>query len=232
MSSNSKNTNQLSSEREAMMKRSFSQKIKELRGKRSLEDVAKEIEITSQTLSRYERDERNPDLYLAKRIADYYGVSLDALLGEDSINENDDIIALCSLIGISLDSFKKLSYHRNSSMYNRILNDMIERGFLDTIISEIILLDGFSNQLKEMMKKDDLGSDLKEFERARIDGVRYHILHELEKILDNYDFRERDKNEYNEQKDRLAKIKKAIVEHHYEELLDDVRKGEFRNGSD
>lgn len=226
MSSNHKNDNQSSLEREAMMKRSFSQKIKELRGKRSLEEVATELEITSQTLSRYERDERNPDLYLAKRIADYYGVSLDVLLGDNSINENDDIISLCSLIGISLDSFKKLSYHRNSSMYNRILNDMIERGFLDTIISEIILLDGFSNQLKVMMKKDDLGSDFKEFERARIDGVRYHILHELEKILDNYDFRERDKNEYNEQKDRLAKIQKTLVEQHHKEVLDNVKKGE------
>ncbi|MFA5385900.1 MAG: helix-turn-helix domain-containing protein [Eubacteriales bacterium] len=54
-----------------------------LRGDRSRQVVAKEIEITPQMLGAVERGDRTPSLPLAKKIADYYGVSVDDIFFEE-----------------------------------------------------------------------------------------------------------------------------------------------------
>ncbi|MCH5584584.1 helix-turn-helix transcriptional regulator [Shimazuella sp. AN120528] len=41
--------------------------------------VAKSLEITTQMLGAIDRGDRNPSLSFAKKIADYYGVSIDDL---------------------------------------------------------------------------------------------------------------------------------------------------------
>ena len=50
-----------------------------LRGNKSRQEVAKELNITPQMLGAVERGDRTPSLRLAKRIADYYGVSVDEI---------------------------------------------------------------------------------------------------------------------------------------------------------
>lgn len=54
-------------------------KLIEMRGKMSRAHVAKSLKITTQMLGAIERGDRNPSLFLAKKIADYYGVSIDDL---------------------------------------------------------------------------------------------------------------------------------------------------------
>lgn len=70
-------------------------KLIELRGNKSRPEVAEKLDITPQMLGAIERGDRNPSLNLAKRIADYYCVSVDdiffASIGNDSFlstNEN------------------------------------------------------------------------------------------------------------------------------------------------
>jgi putative transcriptional regulator len=48
-----------------------------LRGDKSRQTIAKELNITPQMLGAIERGDRTPSLPLAKRIADYYGMSVD-----------------------------------------------------------------------------------------------------------------------------------------------------------
>ncbi|MCQ6275789.1 helix-turn-helix transcriptional regulator [Bacillus sp. V3B] len=50
-----------------------------LRGEKSRPSVAKELNITPQMLGAIERGDRTPSLPLAKRIADYYGTSVDEI---------------------------------------------------------------------------------------------------------------------------------------------------------
>ncbi|WP_223557121.1 helix-turn-helix transcriptional regulator [Lysinibacillus sphaericus] len=47
-----------------------------LRGEKARSDVAFDLKITLQMLGAIERGDRTPSLYLAKKIADYYGLQL------------------------------------------------------------------------------------------------------------------------------------------------------------
>jgi DNA-binding XRE family transcriptional regulator len=63
----------------------FSDKLKELRTKKGLsqEELAQKLFITRETVSRYESGTRSPDLATLKRIAVFFDVSLDELLGNE-----------------------------------------------------------------------------------------------------------------------------------------------------
>ncbi|MFD2628817.1 helix-turn-helix transcriptional regulator [Oceanobacillus kapialis] len=55
------------------------QKLIECRGLKSRQKVAKELRITPQMLGAIERGDRTPSLALAKKISDYYGLSIDEI---------------------------------------------------------------------------------------------------------------------------------------------------------
>lgn len=50
-----------------------------LRGEKARSEVAFDLKITPQMLGAIERGDRTPSLTLAKRIADYYGTTVDAI---------------------------------------------------------------------------------------------------------------------------------------------------------
>lgn len=50
-----------------------------LRGEKSRNDVASDLNITPQMLGAIERGDRTPSLNLAKKIADYYGKTVDEI---------------------------------------------------------------------------------------------------------------------------------------------------------
>ena len=58
-------------------------RIKKLRSyaKITQKDLAEKLGISDKTLSRYEKDENTPDVYALVRIATYFDVSVDYLLG-------------------------------------------------------------------------------------------------------------------------------------------------------
>lgn len=58
-------------------------RLAELRISRRLtmREVAKDLKITSSTLSNYENDKRKPDVDMLNKLADYFDVSADYLLG-------------------------------------------------------------------------------------------------------------------------------------------------------
>lgn len=61
----------------------LTERMKELRKERNLrqEDIAAELGIALTTYCRYELGMREPTLAVLARMADYYGVSADYLLG-------------------------------------------------------------------------------------------------------------------------------------------------------
>ncbi len=61
--------------------------LMKLRGNRPRSKVAKELGITPQMLGAIERGVRTPSLMLAKKIAVYYGVSIDDLFFKDQGNK-------------------------------------------------------------------------------------------------------------------------------------------------
>lgn len=65
------------------MIKNFSAVLKELRTKANLlqSDIADACKISVRTIIRYENDERIPDIDTAIKLADYFNVSLDYLVG-------------------------------------------------------------------------------------------------------------------------------------------------------
>lgn len=62
-------------------------KLIELRGSTSRPKIAKKLGITPQMLGAIERGQRTPSLALAKKIADFYGVSVDEIFFDHQGNE-------------------------------------------------------------------------------------------------------------------------------------------------
>lgn len=75
----------------------FSNRLKELRNEKglSLRDLAEEIGTTKSTLSRYENDMRQPKQDVLEALADYFGVTIDYLLGRTNQKyfKSEDTIA-------------------------------------------------------------------------------------------------------------------------------------------
>lgn len=74
--------------------RSLGKTIKQLREKKhiSQKDFAEQLNISNVVLSRYENDIRKPDYDTLEKIADYFEVSIDYLLGRsDTLTTQDDL---------------------------------------------------------------------------------------------------------------------------------------------
>lgn len=73
-------------------------RIKELRLKAGLtqEQLAKEVEITRQAISQYEKTNRQPKVEIAQKLADYFNVSVPYLQG---IDDEDYIEFACNECG-------------------------------------------------------------------------------------------------------------------------------------
>lgn len=71
-------------------------RIKALREDKNLRqiDVAKKTGIDQRTLSNYETGKTNPDSYAIIKLADFYGVTCDYLLGVSDINYTGNNTAL------------------------------------------------------------------------------------------------------------------------------------------
>jgi transcriptional regulator with XRE-family HTH domain len=61
----------------------FAKRLKELREEHQLsqEQLANKIDTKKQTLSRYERNLREPGINIITKVADFFGVSIDYLAG-------------------------------------------------------------------------------------------------------------------------------------------------------
>lgn len=81
----------------------FAQRLKDLRIQRglSLNQLAKDISVTAQSLSLYENSKRTINIDLLNDIAKYFNVSADYLIGlSDTQSLDTDMQAVCGYIGL------------------------------------------------------------------------------------------------------------------------------------
>lgn len=69
----------------------FAEKLKNLRALRKItqEEFAREINVTKGAVAMWETGKRTPDIEMLKKIASYFGVSVDELIGNDTLSENN-----------------------------------------------------------------------------------------------------------------------------------------------
>lgn len=65
----------------------LNQRLRECRGEKSRSQIAKALGITPQMLGALERGSKRPSLALAKKVADYYGVSIEDIFFDELGNE-------------------------------------------------------------------------------------------------------------------------------------------------
>lgn len=72
-------------------------------------DVAKATGIDQKTLSNYETGKTNPDSYALIRLADFFGVSIDYLVGRDAgrLYTKKDLLGKIDHIQQELEDIKK-----------------------------------------------------------------------------------------------------------------------------
>ncbi len=81
------------------MSKNFSNNFKTMRKQRSLtqEQIAETLGVSCQAVSKWETNSSYPDISLLPIIADYFGVSVDYLIGHDTSKRMEEIDNTCSL---------------------------------------------------------------------------------------------------------------------------------------
>lgn len=120
----------------------FKKRLRELRGNRTLKEVADELGISRASLGFYEDGSRKPDIEVLVKIADYYNVSADYLLGiSDTPSTDTEIKTLSDNFGINLRNAGNLKYFKKNTSKSDLfikfwledLNWMIDTELLDLI---------------------------------------------------------------------------------------------------
>ncbi len=85
-------------------------KVKVLRGELDLtrKELAKDLNISYQTLSKYETNEREPNIDTLKKLADYFNVSIDELVSRNSSDSTTNSTAIKAENEHSVPVYQKL----------------------------------------------------------------------------------------------------------------------------
>ncbi len=206
---------------------SFSNNLIALRGDRTLKEVSEGIGIDAQSLSRYERGERMPDVDIAKDIVDYYGVSLDALFGDFKEKPKDFMLLLCYYTGLSADSIRYIRLFLNDNGYSKTLDKMILSDDFRNLITYLSQIEKLSNDMLTLESKHHKRDSLDD---SIIDGLRHKASKIFDSILDTFDARIEKENEFESARETAQVINKVLVEEQIKR--DTVLAKLFENGYD
>lgn len=109
----------------------FSAMLKQLREERHLsqKDVADYLGVTRQAIASYELAKREPDYEVLRKLADYFGVSVDYLLGRSKYD---------SLVGIIDNDLKQWIVKENNLQYIKLAREIKEAGIEVELMKPII----------------------------------------------------------------------------------------------
>lgn len=101
-------------------------KLRENTGKKR-QEVADELEISRASLEYYEKGKRKPDIEVLAKIAEYYRVSTDYLLGLSIASTTDkDVQFICDYTGLSEKSVDVLHFYEGYEMIYPTINKLLE----------------------------------------------------------------------------------------------------------
>ncbi len=120
----------------------FAERLAFLREEMGLrrQDVADAIGISRASLEYYEKGKRKPDVDILIRLASFYGVSTDYLVGMSyfrmSANENEKLKIVCDFTGLSEESIKYLLIACDNESRND-LNEIMQTGIYQYLSSMV-----------------------------------------------------------------------------------------------
>lgn len=127
-------------------------RIKELRTEKelSLRDLSKVLDISYSSLGKYERGEQQPSFETLSKIANYFNVSIDYLLG----NSDGRIISdqeLYDRLGLTDEAICSLEHLSNLSKENKHNKKLLEN--VNALLSDFESLNAISDYLNSSMEE-------------------------------------------------------------------------------
>jgi transcriptional regulator with XRE-family HTH domain len=106
----------------------FAQRLRELRKSKNLlqDDLALYLNVTNKTISSYETESSEPNLEALVKIAEYFDVTVDYLLGVDIYKNKDDKELAKSLSGGQLDELPYSAQKDAAQIYKELLECIID----------------------------------------------------------------------------------------------------------
>ena len=176
----------------------FSERLTQLREDRGLkrQEVADALEISRASLEYYEKGQRKPDIEVAARIAKYYGVSTDYLVGvsaaQVTASENETLKTVCDYLGISEASAEQVSY-LTSIGYNTNMDAILSSEIIEILTTSLDDYDKKSIEkaiaymtLSEAKTKKDKERLKEEYRQAddRLEFEGYKMWNRIKRVLD------------------------------------------------
>ena len=176
----------------------FSERLTQLREDRGLkrQEVADALEISRASLEYYEKGQRKPDIEVAARIAKYYGVSTDYLVGvsaaQVTASENETLKTVCDYLGISEASAEQISY-LTSIGYNTNMDAILSSEIIEILTTSLDDYDKKSIEkaiaymtLSEAKTKKDKERLKEEYRQAddRLEFEGYKMWNRIKRVLD------------------------------------------------
>ena len=188
----------------------FAIRLLDLRERRKLsrQKVADDLNITRASLEYYEKGKRTPDVNTIVQIADYFGVSVDYLLGRTkSETQQQDLRMICDYFDANVNiilGLKKITQRskKYSEEFNKLLHSTHFMALLYHIYLSIDLKKEMGENLVYKLKRvtelsQKEGKDL--FDEFGEDGYSSSYNYEVKEQEDKIDL-----NEYRAQKELLA----------------------------
>ena len=176
----------------------FSERLTQLREDRGLkrQEVADALEISRASLEYYEKGQRKPDIEVTARIAKYYGVSTDYLVGvsaaQVTASENETLNTVCDYLGISEASAEQISY-LTSIGYNTNMDAILSSEIIEILTTSLDDYDKKSIEkaiaymtLSEAKTKKDKERLKEEYRQAddRLEFEGYKMWNRIKRVLD------------------------------------------------
>lgn len=176
----------------------FSGRLTQLREDRGLkrQEVADALEISRASLEYYEKGQRKPDIEVAARIAKYYGVSTDYLVGvsaaQVTASENETLKTVCDYLGISEASAEQVSY-LTSIGYSTNMDAILSSEIIEILTTSLDDYDKKSIEkaiaymtLSEAKTKKDKERLKEEYRQAddRLEFESYKMWNRIKRVLD------------------------------------------------
>lgn len=166
----------------------FSKRLLELREEKGIsrQIAADSLQISRASLEYYEKGLRLPDVCVLAKIADYYCVSADYLLGRSevkSIDPDKQLNIACEYTGLSEDSVEILNQTSVSSDY-QIINMLIS-SFINNLINQKGITKEYVNSLLDILcisSKKGASVDLGELHNKAADAG--YCLFEFSEVLE------------------------------------------------
>lgn len=128
-------------------------KLRENTGKKR-QEVADELKISRASLEYYEKGKRKPDIEVLVKIAEYYKVSTDYLLGLSiAPTTNKDIQFICDYTGLSEEVVKELSEMKLCAMQGYIHKTPINKNLIENKPGYVEMVKRAETQMLDITSK-------------------------------------------------------------------------------